>query len=213
MRLVSLATFAALSAALRFTIFAVHAPASLASAMRAPSTVMSASDGIAKKRVVLVAGAGCLTGRSVCNELRRAPGVDLAALAPEELFLATNDDGRTLAADARPFAGGSVDALVIATDEAPDAQDVASLVAPLRLSGAQHVVFYGRIGKPNDALALIGDESKAWAEAETACLENCGDAVATILRTGELKGGPYYRLDVDTMRARKQRRLWTRSVA
>ena len=52
--------------------------------------------------VVVVAGAGCLTGRSVCSELRRAPGVDLAALAPEELFLATNDDGRTLAADARP---------------------------------------------------------------------------------------------------------------
>jgi len=156
---------------------------------------------MASDRVVLVAGAGCLTGRSVCNELRRAPGVDLAALAPEELFLATNDDGRTLAADARPFAGGSVDALVIATDEAPDADDVASLVSAAAVSGAQHVVFYGRIGKPNDALALIGDESKAWAEAETACLENCGDAVATILRTGELKGGPYYRLDVDTMRA------------
>ena len=199
MRLVSLATFAALSAALRAPL--VHRSASLASAMRAPSTVMSASDGIAKNRVVLVAGAGCLTGRSVCNELRRAPGVDLAALAPEELFLATNDDGRTLAADARPFAGGSVDALVIATDEAPDAQDVASLVSAAACSGAQNIVFYGRIGKANAALAALGDESTAWAEAETACLENCGDAVATILRTGELKGGPYYRLDVDTMRA------------
>ena len=62
-------------------------------------------------------------------------------------------------------------------------------------------MFYGRIGKANAALAALGDESTAWAEAETACLENCGDAVATILRTGELKGGPYYRLDVDTMRA------------
>ena len=90
---------------------------------------------------------------------------------------------------------------MIATDEAPDAQGVASLVSAAACSGAQNIVFYGRIGKPNDALALIGDESKAWAEAETACLENCGDAVATILRTGELKGGPYYRLDVDTMRA------------
>ena len=127
MRLFSLTAFAGLSAALRAPLG--HRSASLASALRAPSTVMSASDGIAKNRVVLVAGAGCLTGRSVCNELRRAPGVDLAALAPEELFLATNDDGRTLAADARPFAGGSVDALVIATDEAPDAQDVASLVS------------------------------------------------------------------------------------
>ena len=108
---------------------------------------------------------------------------------------------RQLAADARPFAGGSVDALVIATDEAPDSQDVASLVSAAACSGAQNVVFYGRIGKANAALAALGDESKAWAEAETACLENCGDAVATILRTGELKGGPYYRLDVDTMRA------------
>ena len=170
--------------------------------MRMQRTIMSAeTGGSTKNRVVLVAGAGCLTGRSVCNELRRAPGVDLAALAPEELFLATNDDGRTLAADARPFAGGSVDALVIATDEAPDAQDVASLVSAAACSGAQNIVFYGRIGKANAALAALGDESTAWAEAETACLENCGDAVATILRTGELKGGPYYRLDVDTMRA------------
>ena len=191
------------------TVFVAYC-ATIAAALRVPlrtpmrmqRMVMSAENGGGtKNRVVLVAGAGCLTGRSVCNELRRAPGVDLAALAPEELFLATNDDGRTLAADARPFAGGSVDALVIATDEAPDAQDVASLVSAAACSGAQNVVFYGRIGKPNDALALIGDESKAWAEAETACLENCGDAVATILRTGELKGGPYYRLDVDTMRA------------
>jgi hypothetical protein len=163
---------------------------------------MSAENGgSTKNKVVLVAGAGCLTGRSVCSELKRKPGVDLAALAPEELFLATNDDGRTLAADARPFAGGSVDALVIATDEAPDAQDVASLVSAAACSGAQNIVFYGLIGKANAALAALGDESKAWAEAETACLENCGDAVATILRTGELKGGPYYRLDVDTMRA------------
>ena len=99
---------------------------------------MSAENGgSTKNRVVLVAGAGCLTGRSVCNELRRVPGVDLAALAPEELFLATNDDGRTLAADARPFAGGSVDALVIATDEAPDAQDVASLVSAAACAGAR----------------------------------------------------------------------------
>ena len=114
-----------------------------------------------------------------------APGVDLAALAPEELSWRRDTAGRTHA-DARPFAGGSVDALVIATDEAPDAQDVASLVSAAAVSGAQHVVFYGRIGKPNDALALIGDESKAWAEAETACLENGGDAVATPLRnTGD----------------------------
>ena len=96
--------------------------------------------GSTKNRVVLVAGAGCLTGRSVCAQLTRAKGVDLAALAPEELFLATNDDGRTLAADARPFAGGSVDALVIATDEAPDADDVASLVSAAACSQAARSV-------------------------------------------------------------------------
>lgn len=189
--------------ALTTLVASLRAPLEL-SRSRLANVMMSAASTSSTKtrsRAVLVAGAGSLTGRSVCAALTRTPGVDLAALAPDELFLATNDDGRTLAADATPFKGGSVDALVIATDEAPDAGAVASLVRDAARSGAQHVVFYGRIGKPNDALAVLGDESAAWAAAETACLENCGDATATVLRTGKLKGGPYYRLDVDTMRA------------
>ena len=117
------------------------------------------------------------------------------------MFLATNDDGRTLAADARPFAGGSVDALVIATDEAPDAarrREPRECCCGLGCAECR-VLRAHRQAERRAGFDRRRVEGRA--EAETACLENCGDAVATILRTGELKGGPYYRLDVDTMRA------------
>ena len=75
----------------------------------------------------------------------------------------------TLGAEAErdaTFAGGSVDALVIATDEAPDAQDVASLVSAAACSGARDAAPAPQ-GTAAAAASVVGGASAVAARKKT----------------------------------------------
>ena len=190
----------------------VRAPVARVASMHrssaAPLRATATSSG--RGRRVLVAGAGSMTGRSVARDLARASNIAVVrALASTDTLAATDDTGRALAADARPFDAAAdadaIDALVIATDDPPPAEDVARLVAaaarvkslPLKMqflrtdrgactqaatsNGAETVILYSRLGAGGAAaLEVLGDDRAAWGRAEAACLENRGDAACVV---------------------------------
>ena len=77
-------------------------------------------------RVVLVAGVLSLTGRSVARELGKADLRVKALVGSESYLQAADDDGRQLGADCSRYdCASAIDALVVATDEPPDAKAAA----------------------------------------------------------------------------------------
>ena len=168
------------------------------------------ANGDAGVRKVLVAGVLSLTGRSVAAALgKERTRFDVSALVSAETLaaMAADDNGRLLGADAAAFdVADGCDAVVIATDDAPDPDAVGRLVADAVAVGARQVVFYSRLGAAADgaaaALEALGDDRAEWRRCEDSCLRARGDASVTVLRTGRpVLGGPYYKFDLDTLRA------------
>ena len=187
----------------------------LAGALQAPKRVASLRRSAPLKatvedRVVLVAGVLSLTGRSVARELGKADLRVKALVGSESYLQAADDDGRQLGADCSRYdCASAIDALVVATDEPPDAGAAAQLVADAVARGASTVVAYSRLGAAAGgaaaALEALGGDAAAWARYEAAVVSASGGASVKVLRTGAMLGGPYYALDVDTLRAQTAR--------
>ena len=185
----------------------------LAGALQAPPTSnarRSALKATVEDRVVLVAGVLSLTGRSVARELGKADLRVKALVGSESYLQAADDDGRQLGADCSRYdCASAIDALVVATDEPPDAKAAAQLVADAVARGASTVVAYSRLGAAAGgaaaALEALGGDAAAWARYEAAVVSASGGASVKVLRTGAMLGGPYYALDVDTLRAQTAR--------
>ena len=64
---------------------------------------------------------------------------------------------------------------------------------------------YAAAGGAAAALEALGGDAAAWARYEAAVVSASGGASVKVLRTGAMLGGPYYALDVDTLRAQTAR--------
>lgn len=148
---------------------------------------------------ILLAGVLTRTGQLAARTLDADPEFRVYALCSSDMRI-VNDEG--------PFAvktcGGAgmrsdvpVNALVVATDDAPPVEALRRLLEIC--AGVDHCVLLSRLG----ASAGSGGLS-AWKAAEDVATADCPNL--TILRVGEpLLGGPYYKLDIDQTRWRTSR--------
>lgn len=159
--------------------------------MRIPAVRMSSTKSSLN---VLVIGALSQTGQLVARSLA-SNGFDVTAFC-EPLMIARleDDSGSLIDTKVRPFQGGrvaNIDAVVIATDDAPPPEDLEYLLQQTR--SVPHTVLLSRIGASKGAFGV-----GKWKEVEEKAASSASGTTTTIIRCGEpLIGGPYYALNPD----------------
>mmetsp|Transcript_24884 Transcript_24884/g.46005 ORF Transcript_24884/g.46005 Transcript_24884/m.46005 type:complete len:388 (+) Transcript_24884:53-1216(+) len=147
---------------------------------------------------VVVAGACSQTGQSVARSLTGSFRVT-ALCRPEIGERIQDDDGPITQTPVNFVAQGSTvsaDAVVIATDEAPPAEAVSTLLKSCKEQGVGHAVLLSRLGASKGRIGL-----GSWKAAEEAATQAFGEEGLTIVRVGEpILGGPYYAREVDTIK-------------